>query len=325
MTTLTNLKKQVRAALIATALVASALVTPLFPAQALSGVVETTATRTAEWLKTKQEGDGGFGSGFSKGSDIGATADVVMALAAVGTDVKALKSAKGSSPADYFARQLRLRRTISVGQYAKMALAVRAMGDDPRNFAGANLVARVLQGYDAQTGVIGDSVFVHCLGMLALARNGAEVPAKAIEKLESLQTQSGGWAFAGDDAADVDTTALCVQALIASGRSAGVGATGRALGYLRSLQNADGGFPFQVPSQFGTDSNANSSALVAQAIVAAGDQPESWAASGGNPLSILIALRQPSGAIAYQAAFADDNVLASAAAVPALMRKAYGE
>ncbi len=122
----------------------------------------------------------------------------------------------------------------------------------------------------------------------------------------------------------MDTTALCAQALIAVGRDTRSGSVGKAVGYLRGIQNSDGGFPYQTPSKFGTDSNANSTALVAQLIVATGDQPESWAATKGNPLSALVVLAQPSGAISYQGTFPDDNILASAGAIPALNRKAFG-
>ncbi len=318
-----NLDTHIRAATLACAVLISTMAAPVHAREA-SGLVEDTATKAAEWLTTKTEADGGFGSGFSKGSDIGATADVVMALASAGKNIGEVRSKTGKTALDFFAQQLRLRKAINAGSYAKMALAVKAAGLNPRVFNGRDLVAAVSNVYKADTGVIGDSVFVHCLSMLALARNGASVPEKAITNLESLQTKVGGWAFAGDDAADVDTTALCAQALIAVGRNARSGSVGKAVGYLRGIQNGDGGFPYQSPSKFGTDSNANSTALVAQLIAATGDQPESWAAAKGNPLSALVVLARPSGAIAYQGAMPDDNILASAGAIPALNRKAFG-
>src|SRR3712207_8852078 len=45
----------------------------------------------------------------------------------------------------------------------------------------------------------------------------------------------------------------------------------RAVNYLRTQQNADGGFPFSQTSQFGNASDANSTAVSIQAIVATGD------------------------------------------------------
>jgi hypothetical protein len=309
-----------------TAALTAAITLSLFGAPAARADTVTDAgAKAATWLAARQEADGGFGNGFAQGSDLGATADAIVALAAAGQRVAAVRSKSGRSPLDFLAQTLRMRRAIPTGQYAKMVLAVHAAGLDPSAFSRTDLIRPILSGYDAETGVIGDSVYVHCLGVLALARVGAEIPEKAIATLESFQTPSGGWAFMGDASADVDTTAVCAQALLAAGQRADAGPAAKALGYLRGLQNADGGFPYQVPSQFGTDTNANSTALVAQAIIASGEQPEAWAAAKGNPLSALIILQRPSGAIAYQAAVPDDNVLATTGAIPALHRMALGD
>jgi hypothetical protein len=319
-----NTIKRIRAATLAAAILVSSLGMAA-PASAQTNALTDAGNKAVAWLLTKQEADGGFGTGFSKGSDIGATADTVMALAAAGKDAATVKNSAGRSPIDYFALQFRLRKAINAGQYVKMALALKAAGLDARNFNRVDLTKPILAAYNSKTGVIGDNVYTHALAMLALARNGVTVPAAAVEKLLSLQAPNGGWAFAGGEDADVDTTALAVQALLASGQTANVGAVSKALGYLRSLQNEDGGFPYQVPSQFGTESNANSTALVAQAMLAAGIQPESWAAPKGNPLSALINMQQPSGALSYQLSLADENILATAGAVPALFRKAVGQ
>lgn len=278
--------------------------------------VERTASEAAAWLAAHIEADGGFGNGYTPGSDVGASADAVAALAAAG-----LPTDKSTA---FLAGQLRTNKKLSVGQIAKITLATHAVGLDAQTFAGQDLTQRIIAAYKADTGVIGDSVFVHALAVLALARTGASMPDKALTTLESLQAPSGGWAFAGGEKADVDTTALAVQALIAAGRPSNSGPAGRGIGYLHSLQNADGGFPYQVPSEYGTESNVNSTALVAQMIIAAGDQPESWAVSHGNPLSYLVRMANASGALGFQSSFADDNVLATAGAVPALLRKQIG-
>jgi hypothetical protein len=285
---------------------AAALIS-LAPAAA-AGPVEGTAAAAGKWLAAHIAADGGLSNGFSPGSDVGASADATIALAAAGLPV--------DKPVAYLNEQVRTNSKLNAGQIAKIALAVHAAGLDAQTFAGQDLTQRIIAAYKADTGVIGDSVFVH-----ALARTGASMPDKALTTLESLQAPSGGWAFAGGEKADVDTTALAVQALIAAGRPSNSGPAGRGIGYLHSLQNADGGFPYQVPSEYGTESNVNSTALVAQMIVAAGDQPESWAASHGNPLSYLVRMANASGALGFQSSFADDNVLATAGAVPALLRK----
>lgn len=287
------------------------------PVKAFSDIVPATASRATRWLITKQSPDGGFSNGFAKTSDASAAADAIFALAGNDSAKKSVSSALGFLAAQVSSGKLK------TGQYAKIALAAKAAGANPSAFGGKDLLAELSKATNPKTGVIGDGVFTHALAMLALARGGASVPTQAIAALEVLQTPAGGWAFTGAGAPDVDTTALAVQALIAVGRPSNSGAAGRGLGYLRGLQNADGGFPYQSPSAFGTESNANSTALVAQAIIAAGDQPESWAAAGGNPLSALVNLQQKSGAIAFQSAYPDENILATVGAIPALNRKGY--
>lgn len=293
---------------------AAALIS-LAPAAAASPV-EGIAAAASKWLAAHIAADGGLSNGFSPGSDVGASADATIALAAAGLPV--------DKPVAYLNEQVRTNSKLNAGQIAKIALAVHAAGLDPRTFAGQDLTQRMLAAYKADTGVIGDSVFTHALAMLALAHSGVAVPAKATATLEALQSPQGGWAFGGTDAPDVDTTALAVQALIAVGRPANSGPAGRGIGYLHSLQNADGGFPYQSPSEYGTESNVNSTALVAQMIIAAGDQPESWAVAHGNPLSYLVRMANASSALRFQSSFADDNVLATAGAIPALLRKPVG-
>ncbi len=178
-----NPNKRICAAALACAILISIVAAPVH-ARGPRGPVEDTAAKAAEWLTTKTEADGGFGSGFSKGSDIGATADVLMALASAGKNVGEVKGKSGKTALDFFAQQLRLRKAIPAGSYAKMALAVKAAGLNPRAFNGSDLVGAVSNAYNTDTGVIGDSVFVHCIGMLALARTGSAVPDKAITKLE---------------------------------------------------------------------------------------------------------------------------------------------
>jgi prenyltransferase beta subunit len=314
--------RALRASLAAAAMLSTLAAAPaavLADAPSASG----TAARAVAWLAAKQEADGGFSNGFSKGSDVGATADAVLAFSAAGKSLTAVRSRLGRTPLDFLSAQVAGKK-LSAGLYAKIALAVKAAGQNPARFGGKDLTALILAGYNEKTGVIGDNVYSHALAMLTLARAGAAVPAKAGSALESFQGANGGWAFMGAGAPDVDTTAVAVQALIAIGRPTSTGPVGRGLGYLRSVQNADGGFPYQTPSDFGTDTNANSTALAAQAIIASGDQPESWAAAAGNPLSALVSLQQASGALAYQAIMPGDNLVATVGAIPALLRRTLG-
>ena len=317
------MKSSVKTLWITTILAASLGILACCPSVAHADKITDSRTAAVNWVASQVQADGGFSNGFTQSSDVSTTADAVFALAAANKPISSVRSRSGRTPLDYLAAQVAGRKPLSAGQYAKIALAVQAAGMNPTRFGGRNLVELVLKGYNDQTGVIGDNVYSHSLAMLALAKAGASIPAKAVTTLESLQAAGGGWAFMGSGDSDADTTALAVQALIAAGRPAATGAAGRGLGYLRTIQNADGGFPYQVPSPYGTDTNANSTALAAQAVIASGDQPESWAAAKGNPLSALITLQNPSGSLSDQAVFPGDNILATLGAIPALYRVSY--
>ena len=54
------------------------------------------------WLRSQQASDGGFSNGFSEGSDVGATADAVVAIASAGEDPSTWKQG-GLSTVDYLA------------------------------------------------------------------------------------------------------------------------------------------------------------------------------------------------------------------------------
>jgi hypothetical protein len=108
---------------------------------------------------------------------------------------------------------------------------------------------------------------------------------------------------------------LAVQALVAAGRKDD---TGRALDYFRRVQNADAGWTYQVPSAFGTDTDANSTALGIQAILAVGDSLSNWSTGASDPLGALLALQNADGSFSFNRVFPGANTLATLQAIPAL-------
>jgi hypothetical protein len=117
-----------------------------------------------------------------------------------------------------------------------------------------------------------------------------------------------------------------VQALIAAGEASDSDAVTLALAYYKEIQNEDGGWPYQNPSDYGTATDANSTAVTIQAIIAAGQDPAGagWTTGEGNtPDAALAALQNESGAFAWQAAIPDDNLLATVQALPAVAGKAF--
>jgi hypothetical protein len=271
------------------------------------------------WVRSKQQPDGGFGSGFSEGSDLGATCDVVLAIAADGQDPSEWRSQDGHSPLDYLRSQVANGEAEAVNFKAKVALTLLVTGQNPRDFGGRDLITELTAAYDADTGSYGGNVFDQALVMVTLFNAGEPIPEKAAEYLLDHQTEDGAWALFGSTAAgagDTNTTAMAIQALLATGHRDEIG---EAFAYLHRVQNEDGGFPYQVPSDYGTDTDANSTAYVLQALLAADEPLSAWAPGGIDPLGVLIALQDPAtGAFYWQATVPSPNLMATAQAIPAI-------
>jgi len=283
-------------------------------------------TTGLDWLKTQQQADGGFTNGFSEGSDLGTTCDIILAIAAGEQDASTWVSNDGNSPLDYLYAQVEADAVNTLGLQAKTVLALLATGQDPAAFAGSDLIAKLNAAYDATAGLYGETIFDHSLAMLALSNAGQPVPDEAAQYLLDSQCTDGAWALFGGvepGTGDTNTTALAVQALLVTGHQDDLG---KAFAYLRSVQNDDGGFPYQNPSEYGTDTDANSTAVVLQALMAAGESLDDWSPAGASPLDALNALRDPdSGAFLWQAAVPGPNVLATAQAIPAIAGYNFAE
>jgi hypothetical protein len=267
----------------------------------------------AAWLRTQQQTDGGFSNGFAPGSDPGATADAVLAIAALGqapTDW----TVGGKSPLDFLEQSAASGSIAGAGASAKVALAAVAGGADPRSFGGVDLIAGILDDFSAQPGLFGTGPFDSALALQALAAAGEPTPEGALAGLLATRLDNGTYSFNGDmtpGAGDSNTTAMVVLALIATGHSQEIAPS---VEYFRSAQNADGGWTYQKPSAFGEATDANSTALVMQALIAAGEDLAAW----NDPAQVLLSLQVPSGAFIFNAATSSENLLATVQALPAL-------
>lgn len=267
------------------------------------------------WLAGAQRPDGGFAGLSPDTSDPGATADVVAGLSDAGVDPRSWTNLD-RSPLDFLEQAASASQGFSgsPGLAAKVALAVGAAGEDPRQFGGHDLVASIAGGFDPGTGLFGGGPYDSALALSALAAAGEPVPEGSIEGLLSARLEDGSYSFSGDrtpGAGDSNTTAVAVMALVAVGRAE---ETSASLEYFRRAQNEDGGWTYQKPSPFGEETDANSTALVMLALNAAGETWIEW----GDPLSALLALQQPDGSFAYNAATPGANMLATVQAIPAL-------
>ncbi len=91
------------------------------------------ANKALDYIRTLQNTDGGFPS------SAGETIDAVFAFVADDSDPASVKK-DGKSPLDYLEAQTDSYITTP-GHLAKLVLGLAAAGEDPRDFAGHDLVA----------------------------------------------------------------------------------------------------------------------------------------------------------------------------------------
>ena len=276
------------------------------------------------WLKTQQNADGGFGS---PESTVGATADVLLAVAATGADPLAW-SQDGNTPYSFVAANA--ASINGVGDMGKAILALIAAGKNPRQLDGVDLVQR-LEATLSEDGGYGDSGMVNdqAYAMLALASARRPIPDAAVNYLLARQIADGTWSWNGDTTAgagDNNTAAFAILALLAAGVPVDHPQIVATLDHFRGQQNADGGFPYISPSPYGTDSDSNSTAVVMWALVAAGQDPagNAWKVrgqDGTSPLDRLRTFQNESGAFRWQDAVAGDNMMSTLQAPIALELK----
>ena len=268
------------------------------------------------FIKENQMLDGGFAEpGRSAGADA-TTAWCIMALKAGGTDPRQVKNG-GRSPVDFLASQAGNWRSVT--DYERTLLAAAAAGEDPRSFAGIDLVAKV-QSYQRAGGNIGDAINSNAFGILSYKAAGVTVPPGAVDWQVRNQNGDGGWGNNPGGASNPDMTAASVMALRAAGVSEGDPSIQSAFAYLHSIQNGDGGFSFEPGS-----SDVSSTAWCVQAIVAASQDPAgaAWSKNGNTPLSFVASMQVSDGRFYWMEGADKNPVWTTAYAVCALARKPY--
>ncbi|MFF8590317.1 prenyltransferase/squalene oxidase repeat-containing protein [Streptomyces sp. NPDC015220] len=153
-----------------------------------------------------------------------------------------------------------------------------------------------------------DGVWRQSLALLAQHTAGVLPAAKAVDWLTGQQCANGAFAAFRADAAqpcdakvtvDTNSTAAAVQALAALGGQDA--ATGKAVSWLKSVQNKDGGWGYTP----GGPSDTNSTSVVIGALTAAGEKPAAVLKDGKSPYDALLGFALPcsgedAGAFAFQ-------------------------
>ena len=194
--------------------------------------------------------------------------------------VKAVQSAKG---------QLSDKKST---EYARTILALTAIGKDPTDVGGYDLLARLADMDDVTYQGINGAIFA----LLALDSGKYDVPAAAeggtqttrdglVAYILAQQLSDGGWALSGTSA-DPDVTAMALQALAPyrTGDETVDAAVDKGVQLLSDMQLSDGGY-----SSWGT-LNSESCAQVLIALATLGIDPVSDSRFVKNGLTVLDAL-----------------------------------
>jgi len=289
------------------------------PVLADSYPFHTTDTEVADaldYLSGEQGTDGSIG-GF------GASAWVVMAIAAAGEDPRDWKTGSNPSIVDYLATNA--DDADSATDYARMLLAIVAAEEDPNDFGGRDFVSLLESTYDGTQ--IGDNVLLNddfwgVMGLIAAGRNpDSEIISGCVAFILSNQNLDGGWSWGVGADSDVDDTAAAIMALIAAGESSGSVAITEALAYIKSTQMDSGGF-----ESWGS-TNADTDSWGIDAIAAAGQDPiaAAWTSGAGNtPVDDLLTFQQGDGSFYWQTGNPGMSIhKTTACAITALLGKPF--
>lgn len=187
-------------------------------------------------------------------------------------------------------------------EYSRVILAVTAIGKDPTDVGGFDLLVPLADYEQTVFQGINGPIFA----LLALDSGNYEIPENVtgsiqatrelyVDYILSAECSEGGWSLAGGEA-DVDITAMALQALAKyQDRQDVADATERALTVLSELQNDEGGY-----SAFGTESSES----IAQVITALAElgipvDDSRFVKNGNTLLDRLLEYREENGSFRH--------------------------
>lgn len=277
-------------------------------------VSDIPVTKALTYLRQAQQANGSIG-GFV------ASSWAVIAIAAAGQDPHGWTVA-GNSVVAYMRDNAAVNLDVNKAtDWERSVLAIVAAGENPRAFGGIDYIAKLLGFYDGNQ--IGDPALLNddFWGIPALISvgEGQQIVPNSVAFIKSKQNADGGWGWAVGGASDADNTAAAVSALIAAGEPAGSQIISKALGYIKTQQQNNGGFLSEG------NTNAGGDAWVIRAIRDAGQSPVSsdWQQASTTSLGHLLSLQDTDGAFKWTAALRSNPEWMTAYAVPALLGKPY--
>jgi hypothetical protein len=278
----------------------------------------TAAVKALDWLADQQsETDGSYGAA-------GGSAEVLLTIGADGYPASAWQRSE-DAPSLLHYLLVNSAGYANSGSAAAGKLAIGMAGAAncyPANAARPG--AYFVEATGIYTGGFGaGGAGPQSWAMMGSAALSETIPSGAVDQLKSTINADGGWGWVAGSS-DTNGTSLALQALVAAGESLSGTEVISGLAYLDAAQNSDGGFPYDPASLTTTESDANSTAYVVQALMATGQDPftGTWLISDTHPISYLLSLQLADGSFEWQAG-SGTNQLATEQAIPALLGRPY--
>jgi energy-coupling factor transport system substrate-specific component len=229
----------------------------------------------AAWLRSAQNEDGGYGESPGAESGQSMTGWAMLGFEATGINPQDVTSGKGVSPVEYL--QEEISTVQSPGDLARTILALEGAGIEPREFGGRNLVAALLA-KRRPDGSYEDWPDSTAYAVVALRSAGIANVADSVEWLREAQNEDGGWGDVPGSPSNADGTGAVLQALSPSSKAAQ-----RAVGYLRQVQQAGGGYRLGGNGAL----NTQSTAWAVEGLLAAGADPAQFKRGGKSAYEYL--------------------------------------
>ena len=203
---------------------------------------------------------------------------------------------------------------VKYTEYARMVLALTALGEDPADFAGFNVLAplsdtkKVL--FQGTSGAV--------WALLALDSNAYAADAARNVYLKAIADgvgSDGGWALVPGDASDADLTAMALTALAPYAAEKDVQSLlDNGLAFLSSIQNADGSF--STSGHATAESTAQ--VLVTLCTLGISETDSRFVKNGTTVLEALLSFQHPDGGFRHEPDDAAANAMATEQAFYAL-------
>jgi len=274
------------------------------------------ASDALEWMRGQQRPDGSYDDGFDK---TGASVRALIALGSAGYDpaewgnpnslLDFLTVTSATATVDYAA--------TSAAGAGKLAVGAVWTGQTVTDFVGMNLPVSITAYYSPTAGGYGDGSGDTAWATVGLHAAGEDIPTQTIDFLKSAQNPDGGWSWNewGTDS-EIQHTATCVQALLAAGEPVTATEVISALAFIDGAKNGDGGYGYQV----GDASDADTTAVVIQSLLSAGQNPAgNWCTTVR--CHYLLSEQAADGSFLF---WGSPSLYATQEAIPALMHRPYG-